>query len=166
MAEQMSHHLQSESDVSMSKPAEGRFAGQPPASQLVRSTTARLRFGAKALVRSRGRVMLIRERRTDGSTFWTLPGGGIEPGETPRESLARELREEIAVGCHPGAAVASCRYQHTSRPNTTTLYSVYETALEGRPTPNPAEGVVDYQWSLPGAVPGGTLDPFERLLEP
>src|SRR5689334_5527957 len=38
-------------------------------------------------------VVLVRSRR--GS--WTLPGGKIDPGETPEQAAIRELREEAGV---------------------------------------------------------------------
>jgi 8-oxo-dGTP pyrophosphatase MutT (NUDIX family) len=31
-----------------------------------------------------------------------LPGGKLEPGETPSEGLVREIREELSLSCEPG----------------------------------------------------------------
>ncbi len=44
-----------------------------------------------AVFRSDGKILLVRER-ADGR--WSLPGGWLDVGESPREAVAREVREE------------------------------------------------------------------------
>lgn len=62
------------------------------------------RSGARVLVRSRGRVLLISDRDpgVPGSSWWVLPGGGIDPGEDVRVAAVRELYEETGHVCDPG----------------------------------------------------------------
>jgi 8-oxo-dGTP pyrophosphatase MutT (NUDIX family) len=49
---------------------------------------------ASALIIRQGRVLL---HRTVADTYWALPGGHIEPGETSDQAVLRELAEELGV---------------------------------------------------------------------
>ncbi len=56
------------------------------------------RLAAYALVRRDGRVLLTRiSPRGYHSGSWTLPGGGVDHGESPRDTVIRELREECGL---------------------------------------------------------------------
>ncbi|MEM7544271.1 MAG: NUDIX hydrolase [Pseudomonadota bacterium] len=63
------------------------------------------RPGAYGVILSGGRAMLA-VNNCKGEE-WVLPGGGIDPGETPLRALHREAMEEtghrIRVGCRIGA---------------------------------------------------------------
>ena len=65
----------------------------------------RLAFGL--LVRD-GRLLLVHRRhdRLDFPDTWDLPGGHLEPGETPEEALIREVGEEVGVRVTRFAQVA------------------------------------------------------------
>lgn len=43
-----------------------------------------------------GYVALI-ERHRRGMHYWAVPGGGIEPGESPAEAARREIGEELGL---------------------------------------------------------------------
>ncbi|MDQ6691517.1 MAG: NUDIX domain-containing protein, partial [Candidatus Dormibacteraeota bacterium] len=49
----------------------------------------KLPVSIKAALIEGGRVCLLLNRRDQ----WELPGGRLEPGETPRQCLVREVRE-------------------------------------------------------------------------
>ncbi|GAA0427655.1 8-oxo-dGTP diphosphatase [Actinoplanes campanulatus] len=63
------------------------------------------RRAAAVIVRD-GRVLMVHERsrRSGGGEWWTLPGGGLRPGETAEEAVRREVFEET------GLVVSDARY--------------------------------------------------------
>jgi mutator protein MutT len=60
-------------------------------------TEVRPVVGVGAVLLDRGRVLLIRRGKPPLLGQWSLPGGTLEPGETLRQALVRELREETAL---------------------------------------------------------------------
>ena len=53
---------------------------------------------ACALIDADGRVLIT--QRPEGKTLaglWEFPGGKVEPGERPEDSLIRELHEELGI---------------------------------------------------------------------
>lgn len=64
------------------------------------------RLAAYALVVRDDHVLLTRiSARGFHSGSWTLPGGGVDHGESPRAALVREVREECGLECTVGEVV-------------------------------------------------------------
>lgn len=61
----------------------------------------------KAAISWKGRLPLLRNERDE----WELPGGKLEPGEDPAESLAREIQEELAWDATVGEPFHSWVYR-------------------------------------------------------
>lgn len=54
--------------------------------------------GAVALIDGDGRILLAKRRETGFlGGLWEFPGGKLETGETPEETVIRELREELGI---------------------------------------------------------------------
>ncbi|MCC7275041.1 MAG: NUDIX domain-containing protein [Alphaproteobacteria bacterium] len=53
----------------------------------------RFPVSVKAVLIDARRVVLLRNERSE----WELPGGRLEPGETPEACVRREIREELAI---------------------------------------------------------------------
>jgi 8-oxo-dGTP diphosphatase len=56
-----------------------------------------LRLAAYAVCIKNRQVLLALHATPTGETTWTLPGGGVEPGEDPFDAVIREFAEE--TGC-------------------------------------------------------------------
>jgi 8-oxo-dGTP diphosphatase len=55
------------------------------------------RDGASIAVLKDRKVLLVKRGRPPFAGLWSLPGGKVEAGETPRQAARRELKEETGI---------------------------------------------------------------------
>lgn len=68
-----------------------------------------VRVGAYGVIVQGSRVLLAHWNE-DGRTGWTLPGGGLEPGESPAQAARREIREETGFSAELDAVLGVDSY--------------------------------------------------------
>jgi ADP-ribose pyrophosphatase YjhB (NUDIX family) len=71
--------------------------------ELSRTYPARPYLAVSAAIFRDGRVLIVRRARPPAHGLYTLPGGGVELGETLEEAVIREVREETALDIEPVA---------------------------------------------------------------
>lgn len=71
----------------------------------------RLFVGAKGIIEYDGKILLLREssKYVDGTEVgkWDVPGGRIDPEETLRDGLIREVKEESGLDIEPGTLLGA-----------------------------------------------------------
>lgn len=112
-----------------------------------------LTVGVRAVVLDgKGRVFLVRHSYVAG---WHLPGGGVEPGETIAEALARELREEGNIEINGTPELHGLFFnRRVSRRDHVALFVVRNFHQE-RP-PVPTFEIVAHGFFAPDALPPDT----------
>ena len=53
--------------------------------------------GALCIVIRNNKILMVKHKRPGQHEYFTLPGGGINNGETPEQAAIRELQEECCV---------------------------------------------------------------------
>ncbi len=65
-----------------------------------------------AIIIKDGKLFTTQRGYGDFKDGWEFPGGKMEPGETPQEALARELREELEIKVEVGKLVKTIKYEY------------------------------------------------------
>jgi ADP-ribose pyrophosphatase YjhB (NUDIX family) len=110
-------------------------------------------LGTRAVVvDGTGRIFLVKHSYVEG---WHLPGGGVEPGETLLEALARELAEEgnIRLGAAP-QLFGIYFNKRISRRDHVALFIVRDFRQDGNPRPN--HEIVEHGFFPVDALPEDT----------
>jgi mutator protein MutT len=102
----------------------------------------------KALINNNDRYLLLEQSTSNGS-IWTLPGGKIEFGETPRAALQREVEEEVGFSITVGSPIDIYDFQYDS---VHVVATVFECSPENQnimvdTSSNPAdETIIGHEW--------------------
>lgn len=108
-----------------------------------------LRVAAYAVVERRGKILLTHWRR--GHLHgWTLPGGGLESGEDPRDAVVREVLEETGLEARVGKllgvdsrVMVREEVPEGSDPELHTIRIVYRASVKDGPLQHEVDGSSD-----------------------
>ncbi len=63
-----------------------------------------IRIRAAGILVKDGKILLVRHEKNDKS-YWLIPGGGVDFGETVEQALVREFQEEVGLAIKVGKLV-------------------------------------------------------------
>jgi 8-oxo-dGTP diphosphatase len=84
------------------------------------------------LITDGGKIFATQRGYGDQKGFWEFPGGKMEPGETPQQALARELKEELAIDVIVGKFL--CTVEHDYPAFHLTMHCFYCSVVGGELT--------------------------------
>ncbi|MET9392258.1 NUDIX hydrolase [Streptomyces sp. NPDC006624] len=127
----------------------------------------KLRVAAYAICVRDGQILLARSPAEDGTPEWVVPGGGMEHGEDPYDTVRREVEEETGyrievtglLGVDSSRRVLRDRFGRTVDHHGVRL--VYEGRVTGGELRYEVGGSTDLAaWHALDAVPGLTRVPL------
>ncbi len=98
--------------------------------------------GAIGVLSDGGRYLMVRRAEAVAKGgFWCFPGGHVEPGETPRDAVCRELAEELGI-----EVVAYQRLGAVRVPEPQYILAVWRVRLPGGELRPNGDEIADTGW--------------------
>lgn len=122
-----------------------------------------MRVAAYAIITDVEDRILLAHWNEGRRAAWTLPGGGLDPGEDPERAARREVREETGykvaieelLGIHSRVIPASRRLTEGATDPLHALRIVYRARITGGRLRNEVDGSTDRaEWFPVGSVRG------------
>ena len=115
---------------------------------------------------TRGDTLLLVNHVRDGRSYWLLPGGGLDYGETLAQALEREMMEECAVRIRAGKLLFIAESLPPDRHRQILNVTLLGEILEGEPRLNESGGRLrGVAWVQRADVPGLVFFPdFKETL--
>ncbi|WP_295787385.1 NUDIX domain-containing protein [uncultured Microbacterium sp.] len=124
------------------------------------TTPRRIHVSAAVITDADGRLLVVRKA---GTTAFMQPGGKPEPGETPAETLARELAEEVGIRVAPDALEPLGRFTASAanEPGFAVVADVFRVDI-GDQLPVPDAEIAELRWVTAGTASGIEIAPLAR----
>jgi 8-oxo-dGTP diphosphatase len=130
-----------------------------------------IRVAAYGVIVDDGRILLAHWNE-GGRSGWTLPGGGIDPGEDPVDAVVREIAEETGYAAEAGDLLgidskvvpAEQRFTADAGP-LHALRIIYRASVVGGKLTNELDGSTDEAaWFRLDAIPNRRVDLVDAAL--
>ncbi len=110
------------------------------------------------LIRDGERILICqRPANKARGLLWEFPGGKVEAGESKREALVRECREELGVTLKVGKVYAELTYEY---PDVTVRLTLFEARI-GEGVPRNIEHA-DVKWIKPEEITAYSFCPADK----
>src|SRR5579863_4676624 len=104
-----------------------------------------------ALILRDSKILVCQRRRDDTHRLqWEFPGGKVEPGETSKDALVRELREELGITATIGRELF--RTRHRYRESSQELELIFFQASVDYSVPLQNLVFEGFEWADPSAL--------------
>ena len=110
------------------------------------------------LIRDGERILICqRPANKARGLLWEFPGGKVEAGESKREALVRECREELGVTLNVGKVYAELTHEY---PDVTVRLTLFEASI-GEGVPRRIEHA-DIKWIKPEEITAYSFCPADK----